>query len=68
LRLVQNIGQAHGLPKLAATIVAENGGSESELQALFGWVTNTQSLVHTRGADKKRLGLAAAMKLMGDGD
>jgi integrase len=59
---------AHGLRKLAATIVAENGGSENELQALFGWVTNTQSLVYTRGADKKRLGLAAAMKLMGDED
>jgi hypothetical protein len=47
--------------------VANNGGSENELQALFGWVTNTQSLVYTRGADKKRLALAAAMKLMGAG-
>lgn len=59
---------AHGVRKLAATIVADNGGSENELQALFGWVTNTQSLVYTRSADKKRLALAAAMKLMGDGD
>ena len=31
---------AHGVRKLAATIVADNGGSENELQALFGWVTN----------------------------
>lgn len=57
---------AHGLRKLAATTVADNGGSEHELQALFGWVTNSQSLTYTRSADKKRLALAAAMKLMGD--
>jgi hypothetical protein len=28
---------AHGLRKLAATIVAENGASEAQLMALFGW-------------------------------
>lgn len=59
---------AHGLRKLAATSVADNGGSEHELQALFGWVTNSQSLTCTRDANKKRLALAAAMKLMGNGE
>ena len=41
---------AHGLRKLAATIVADNGGSEHELQALFGWVTNSQSMTYTRAS------------------
>ena len=59
---------AHGLRKLAATIVADNGGSEHELQALFNWVTNSQSTTYTRDANKKRLALAAAMKLMGSAE
>ena len=57
---------AHGLRKLVATIVADNGGSEHELQALLGWTTNNQSLIYTREVNKKRLALAAAIKLMGN--
>ena len=57
---------AHGLRKLVATKLADNGGSEHELQALLGWTTNNQSLVYTRDVNKQRLGLSAAMKLMGD--
>ena len=49
--------------KFAATMIAENGGSEKELQALFGWTTNVQSSIYTRAADKKRLAIQAAMKL-----
>lgn len=55
---------AHGLRKLAATIVAENGGSEQELQALFGWTTNTMSAVYTREANRKRQALQAAFKML----
>lgn len=55
---------AHGLRKLAATVVADNGGSEQELQALFGWTTNAMSLVYTREANRKRQALQAAFKLM----
>lgn len=47
---------AHGLRKLAAIEVAEGGGTELELQAVFGWKTNSQSAVYTRNA--KRAGLA----------
>lgn len=55
---------AHGIRKLAATIVAENGGSEQELQALFGWTTNTMSAVYTREANRKRQSLQAAFKML----
>lgn len=54
---------AHGLRKLLASMVADNGGSEMELQALFGWVTNQQSLLYTKSANRKRLALQAAMKV-----
>lgn len=54
---------AHGLRKLAATAVANNGGSEQQLQALFGWTTNTMSAVYTRDANRQRQALQAAFKL-----
>jgi integrase len=56
-------GSAHGIRKLAATTVAENGGSEKELQALFGWKSQHQSALYTREADSRRLALRAALKL-----
>lgn len=56
-------GSAHGIRKLAATIIADHGGSEHELQAMFGWQTNKQSAVYTGEANKKRLALQAASKL-----
>lgn len=56
-------GSAHGIRKLAATIIADRGGSEHELQALFGWQTNKQSAVYTAEANKKRLAIQAASKL-----
>ena len=55
---------AHGIRKLAATVIADNGGSEQELQALFGWTTNAMSSVYTREANRKRQSLQAAFKLM----
>lgn len=54
---------AHGLRKLAATIIADQGGSEHELQALFGWQTNDQSSVYTRNANKRKLAIQAANRL-----
>jgi integrase len=54
---------SHGLRKLAATVLANSSGSEHELQALFGWRTNSQSAVYTREANKRQLALQAAMKL-----
>lgn len=60
-------GTAHGLRKLAATMVADRGGSEHELQALFGWQTGEQSAVYTRNANKRRLAIKAAMRLADGG-
>lgn len=57
---------AHGLRKLAATDLAEAGGSEKELQAAFGWRTNTQSAVYTRTAEDRRLAIQAARKRAGN--
>lgn len=54
---------AHGLRKLAATVLANTSGSELELQALFGWQTNTQSATYTKEANKRQLALQAAIKL-----
>lgn len=56
-------GSAHGIRKLAATIVADHGGSEHELQALFGWQTNDQSAVYTKEANKRKLAIQAAKRL-----
>lgn len=56
---------AHGVRKLAASTVAEGGGSEKELQALFGWVSNAQSQLYTREADNRRLAIQGAMRLIG---
>jgi integrase len=54
---------AHGLRKLSATLLAEAGGTEKELQALFGWKTNTQSAVYTRRANNRTLAEQASLKL-----
>jgi len=55
---------AHGIRKLAATVVADNGASEQELQALFGWTSNAMSGIYTREANRKRQALAASYKLL----
>lgn len=56
-------GRAHGLRKAGATIAAENGASDRELMALFGWTTERQAGVYTRRADRARLARQAAEKL-----
>lgn len=56
--------RAHGLRKLAATIIANDGASELELQALFGWLTNDQSAIYTADANNRRLALQASRRLI----
>lgn len=46
---------AHGLRKAAATIAAENGASEKQLMAIFGWESGRQAGHYTKRADRKRL-------------
>lgn len=54
---------AHGLRKLAATIAAEAGASEAELDALFGWTGRKMAALYTRKAERKRLALQAADRI-----
>jgi integrase len=53
---------AHGLRKAAATGDAENGATELELQAKYGWLTNSQSAVYTRAASREAMARALAEK------
>ena len=46
---------AHGLRKAGATIAAENGATEHQLMAIFGWTTPAMAAVYTRAANRKRL-------------
>lgn len=57
-------GSAHGLRKAGATRAAENGASERELMALFGWNTGKMAVHYTKAASQKRLAQEAAQLLL----
>ena len=48
-------GSAHGVRKLAATRMADNGGTEAQLMAVFGWTDPKMAAHYTRTANRKRL-------------
>jgi len=48
-------GSAHGLRKAGATRAAENGATDRQLMALFGWSTGKMAHHYTHAADTKRL-------------
>jgi len=54
---------AHGLRKAGATIAADEGASDRQLMALFGWTSPGQATSYTRRADRKRLAGEAAKLL-----
>lgn len=54
---------AHGLRKAGATVAAENGATDRELMAIFGWKNAAQVSVYTRKANNKRLA-ASGMPLL----
>ncbi len=54
---------AHGLRKAAATNAADNGATEAELEALFGWSGGQMASLYTRSANRKRLSTGAAKKM-----
>ncbi len=54
---------AHGLRKTGATIAANNGATEHQLMAIYGWESPKQAALYTRKANRKRLA-AAAMHLL----
>lgn len=59
---------AHGLRKLAATTMAENGATVSELEAVFGWKGGRMASHYTRSANRKALGLASSSLIEGTRD
>ncbi len=54
---------AHGLRKAGATIAAENGATEHQLMAMYGWDSPKQAALYTKSANRKRL-TADAMPLV----
>ena len=46
---------AHGLRKAGATFAAEQGATEHQLMAIYGWDSPKQAALYTRAADRKRL-------------
>jgi integrase len=52
----------HGLRKASATIAAEGGATESELNAMFGWTGHQMAQLYTKKADRKRLAARAVAK------
>lgn len=56
-------GSAHGLRKAGATRAAENGATERELNAIFGWSGTKMASHYTQTADRARLARQAMTKL-----
>ncbi|MFZ0055345.1 MAG: tyrosine-type recombinase/integrase [Pseudolabrys sp.] len=54
---------AHGLRKASAAIAAENGATEDQLMAIFGWTTPKQAAHYTKAARRRKLA-AAGMELL----
>lgn len=54
----------HGLRKAGATIAAENGATDEELMAIFGWTTKQQTTHYTKNANRKRIAAGAMHKLI----
>jgi integrase len=57
---------AHGLRKAAATRAAENGATEAQLEAIFGWTGGRMAAHYTRSANRKRLSLSSMHLLAND--
>jgi integrase len=55
---------AHGVRKIAATRMAENGASVAQLKAIFGWRSDGMASLYTRTADRARLAREAAEMLL----
>lgn len=53
----------HGLRKTTATALVEAGATSKELQAICGWRTLAMAEHYTRGAEQKKLAVAAIRKL-----
>jgi integrase len=56
-------GTAHGLRKAGATRAANNGATEAELEAIFGWRGGHMASLYTRAANRARLAKSGIAKL-----
>jgi integrase len=54
---------SHGLRKAGATIAAENGASDLQLMAIFGWTRAEMATLYTRRTNRRKLS-QDAMPLM----
>jgi integrase len=61
-------GSAHGLRKAGATRAADNGATEAQLEALFGWRGGGMASLYTREANRAKLARNAAVMLMSERD
>jgi len=50
---------AHGLRKAAATRAANNGATEAQLEAIFGWEGGKMASLYTRTANRQKLATGA---------
>jgi hypothetical protein len=53
-------------PLSGATIAAENGATDRQLMALFDWTSEKQANVYTAAANKKRMAMEAAKRIVDD--
>lgn len=54
---------AHGLRKAGAAMAAENGATEHEIMAVFGWATPKQAAHYTRAARQKPMAESGMAKM-----
>lgn len=54
---------SHGIRKAGATIAADNGATEHELMATFGWESPKQAAIYTKKANRRRLAGSGAGKI-----
>lgn len=54
---------AHGLRKAGATRAADNGATEYQLMAMYGWTSPKQAALYVKKAQRKRMAAAGAQFL-----
>jgi integrase len=58
-------GSPHGLRKIAAVRCAENGATEIELNAMFGWADGSnESATYVRNASRAKMGRRGSVKML----
>lgn len=56
-------GSAHGLRKAGARRAAENGATQAQLKAIYGWTNDKVAAIYIRDADRARLAREGMAKL-----